>query len=63
MANLQNYFEIFREIIQNYPNAPNLVIIGSGMTDIWGGMESICVCVNFLTPCGTGLIFSALEMH
>ena len=29
-----SYFEIFEENIQNYPAAPNLVVIGSEMTDI-----------------------------
>ena len=35
--------------IQNCPNAPNLVVIGSEMTEIWG-FQPPHVCVNFFYP-------------
>ena len=44
MAHLHNSFEIFEASIQNYPSVPNLMVIGSEMTEI-GGEEPPLSCV------------------
>ena len=50
MAKLHNNLKIFGESIQNYPPAPNLVLVGSEMTEIWEEVQNpnlLSVCTLF----------------